>query len=119
MPPVRVSFSDYLNIAYPNFGDVTFALVWVGRHFGHTNCFFTYLFIQQFLTLPENFNPVISDQVTKSDQVTLPKKNIYDFAVTIVFDVSIYNSQELIKASVPAKRLSQNFDVGYLRSGQF
>ena len=46
-------------------------------------------------------------------------ENIYDCVVTTVFKVSICNFQELIKASIPTKRLSRNFDFVDLRSGQF
>ena len=60
---------------------------------------------------------VISGQVTRTGQVTLPKKNS-DFAMITVFEVPIRNFQ-LIKASVPTKRVSRNFDFGDLRSGQF
>ena len=39
--------------------------------------------------------------------------------MTTVFEVSIWNFQELIKALVPTKCISRNFDFGDLRSGQF
>ena len=42
-----------------------------------------------------------------------------DSAVTTVFKVSILNFQKLIRASVPTKTYSRNFDFGDLRSGRF
>ena len=39
--------------------------------------------------------------------------------MTTFFELSIWNFQELIRASVPTKRLSRNFDFGGLWSGQF
>ena len=81
--------------------------------------FFGYLFIHQFRTLRENFGP-------RSSQVRLPGQvkwqylhNLYDYAVTAVFKVLIWNFQELIRASVHTKRLSRNVHFGDLKSGQF
>ena len=39
--------------------------------------------------------------------------------MTTVFEASIWNFQELIRASVPTKHTSRNFDFGDLRSVQF
>ena len=39
--------------------------------------------------------------------------------MTIVLNGSTWNFQELIRASVPTKRVSRNFDFSNLRSGQF
>ena len=65
------------------------------------------------------FQPTgMSGQVTRSGQVTLPQ-NIYDCAMTTVFEVSIWNFLDLIKVPVPTKRTSRNFDFGDLRTGQF
>ena len=60
----------------------------------------------------------ILGQVTSSGQVTLSKKMHY-CAVTTVFKASIWDFQELIKASVHTKLTSRNFDLDDLRPGHF
>ena len=102
-----------------------------GRQFDHTTWFLriaekrrrcapflAYLFIHQFCTLPQNFSTRLS-QVGSLGQVKWPYlRNIHDCAVTTVLMVSLWNFQ-LINAPVPTKRISRNFDLGDLRSGQF
>ena len=54
-------------------------------------------------------------QVRSSDPTY---KNICDWAVTTVLQGSTWSFQQLIRASVPTKRIFRNFDFLDLRSGQ-
>ena len=90
-----------------------FALV--GGHFGHHLRTSACLFIHPLLILLAN---LISGQVTRSGRDPT-SKSICDCAVATVCQRSILNFQELIRVSVPTKRLYRNFDFDGYGSGQF
>ena len=84
--------------------------------------YFLHILSVSFLKVSAQIHLSSGHQATSSD---LPPKSyptsktICDCAVTIVLNGSTWNFQELIRASVPTKRVSRNFDFSNLRSGQF
>ena len=82
----------------------------VGGHFDHT-----IWFLQNSEKITHG--KVIPAQVTRSGHDST-SKNIYDRPVATVYKRYIRNFHELIRASVPTKRMSRKFDFSDLRSGQ-
>ena len=64
------------------------------------------------------FQKISAQGRLRSGHVTLSQKYSW-LPVTAVIKVSIWNLQELIKALVPTKRISRNFDGCDLSSGHF
>ena len=57
-------------------------------------------------------------QVTRSGQVTKLQNNSHRATATI-FQGKLWNFRNMMRSSVPTKRISRIFDIGDLRSGHF